>query len=129
MRVYTCNSPDAWKGHPFLSFDRTQINCVWFNWAFVISISVASSLVMLTICIIIYRNRWWILFTCCRLKCHGSSSQKKYLSSDKYKFEIELAVKLKTDGIIVDVIFVNVSVFLILKFLSVYIEKSLEMIF
>ena len=34
---------------------------------------------------------------------------KKYLSSDQYKFEIELAVKLKTDGTIDDIIVVNVS--------------------
>ena len=74
VESYTCNSPDAWKGHPYLSFDRTKINCVWFNLTFVISLSVASGLVILTICIIIYRKRWWILFTCCRLKCHGSSS-------------------------------------------------------
>ena len=57
-----------------MSSDRTKINCVWFNLTFVISLSVASGLVILTICIIIYRKRWWILFTCCRLKCHGSSS-------------------------------------------------------
>nr|XP_022335983.1 toll-like receptor 2 type-2 [Crassostrea virginica] len=155
----------------------------------------ASGLVILTICIIIYRKSWWILFTCCRLICHDSSSHgyqplnaedgqgwsydayisysgddydwvlqhllpgidsgelteeqlfngefklffhdrdsvpgssvmsnitdnmeeskkviivltKKYLSSDLYKFEIELAVKLKTDGTIDDIIVVNVS--------------------
>ena len=54
---------------------------------------------------------------------------KKYLSSDQYKFEIELAVKLKTDGTIDDIIVVNVSGVPYSKFLSVYIEKSQKMIF
>ncbi|XP_022342396.2 uncharacterized protein LOC111136087 [Crassostrea virginica] len=199
VESYTCNSPDAWKGRPFLSFDRTKINCVWFNLTFVISISLASGLVILIICIIIYKKRWWILYRCYRLKSHCSRSHQtkagyqalngedgqgwaydayisysgddylwvlkhllpgidsgelkeeqpfngefklffhdrdslpgssvmsnitdnmekskkviivlteEYLSSDQYKFEIELAVKLKTESIIDDIIVVNVS--------------------
>ncbi|XP_065934646.1 toll-like receptor 13 [Magallana gigas] len=77
---YVCNSPDAWKGKPFLSFDRTKINCVWFNLYFVIGVSVASAVAMLIICVFIYRKRWWILYRCYRLKnsCMAPRSRAGY---------------------------------------------------
>ncbi|XP_061197974.1 insulin-like growth factor-binding protein complex acid labile subunit [Saccostrea echinata] len=196
---YLCNTPGEWKGKHFLSFDRTKIVCVWFDLYFVIGVSVASALVVLVICIVLFKKRWWILYRCYRLNSYCCSSRstrdgyqkvngldgdgwvydaylsyadddyvwvlhhllpdidlgeltpetpfngqfrlyfydrdsipgssmissisdnierskkviivltKEYLSSAKHKFEIDLAVKLKSDGVIDDIIVINVE--------------------
>lgn len=75
---YVCNSPNVWKGKPFLSFDRTKINCVWFNLYFVVGVSIASGLAVLVFCVIIYKKRWWILYRCYRLKNCCVVSEARY---------------------------------------------------
>lgn len=197
VEKYICNSPIEWKGRHFLSFDRTKINCIWFNLYFVTGVSIASALVVLIICVVMYKKRWWILYKCYRLNSWCCASRntkegyqaingvngdgwtfdayisyaeddyrwvvnhllpdidsgeldrpfngqfrlffsdrdsvpgssvissisdnmeiskkviivltKKYLSNAQHKFEIDLAVQLKFEGIINDIIVVNVE--------------------
>nr|XP_011414273.2 leucine-rich repeat-containing protein 15-like [Crassostrea gigas]XP_011414275.2 leucine-rich repeat-containing protein 15-like [Crassostrea gigas] len=87
---YVCNSPDAWKGKPLLVFDRTKINCIWFNLYFVVGVSTASGILVLVVCVIIYKKRWWILYRCYQMQklCMGSERSKNgYQPINGYVFD------------------------------------------